>query len=71
MTKDGGKSMTGLGAAEREAHAWVRRLTSGDATVEDAKAFQEWRQRSAAHAVAFAKASELWETVGTAGQESD
>jgi transmembrane sensor len=67
MTKNGGRSMTGLGMVGREAHAWVRRLTSGDATVEDAKAFQEWRERSAAHADAFAKASELWETVGAAG----
>jgi transmembrane sensor len=68
MTSDGGKSMTSLGAVEREAHAWVRRLTSGDATVEDAEAFQHWRQLSAAHAAAFAKASELWKTVGTAGR---
>ncbi|MGY3590566.1 transmembrane sensor [Bradyrhizobium sp. USDA 4341] len=67
MTYEGGKSTIGLGAMEREAHAWVRRLTSGDATVEDAEAFQLWRQQSAAHAVAFAKASRLWETVGNAG----
>ena len=67
MTSKGGKSTMGLGAMEREAHAWVRRLTSGDATVEDADAFQLWRRQSAAHAIAFAKASKLWETVGSAG----
>ena len=66
-TYEGGKSTIGLGAMEREAHAWVRRLTSGDATVEDAEAFKLWRQQSAAHAIAFARASKLWETVGQAG----
>jgi transmembrane sensor len=60
--------MTGLDATEREAHAWVRRLTSGNATVEDAEAFREWRVRSAANALAFTSASKLWETVGAAGQ---
>ncbi|MGY3446464.1 MULTISPECIES: FecR family protein [unclassified Bradyrhizobium] len=67
MTREGGKSTMGLGATEREAHAWVRRLTSGEATVADADAFQLWRQQSAAHATAFANASKLWETVGSAG----
>lgn len=66
MTGKGGKSTMALGALEQEAHAWVRRLTSGDATVEDADAFQLWRRQSAAHAIAFAKASKLWETVGNA-----
>ena len=55
MTGKGGKSTMALGALEQEAHAWVRRLTSGDATVEDADAFQLWRRQSAAHAIAFAK----------------
>lgn len=53
MTGKGGKSTMALGALEQEAHAWVRRLTSGDATVEDADAFQLWRRQSAAHAIAF------------------
>lgn len=68
MTDERNKAMIELGTVDREAHAWVRRLTSGDATVEDAEAFEGWRQQSTVHASAFAKASALWDTVGTAGR---
>src|SRR5262249_38998558 len=48
--------------------AWVRRLTSGDATKADADAFAHWRDSSAAHKAAFADASRLWKAFGPAGQ---
>jgi len=40
----------------RDAHAWVRRLTSGEATVADAQALKRWSDTSDAHAAAFAEA---------------
>ena len=57
-----------LAPLDREAHAWVRRLTSGDATKADAEAFAHWRDSSAAHKAAFADASRLWKAFGPAGQ---
>jgi transmembrane sensor len=57
-----------LAPLDREAHAWVRRLTSGDATTADAEAFAEWRDFSTAHKAAFARASRLWNAFGPAGQ---
>ncbi|WP_398479530.1 FecR family protein [Tardiphaga sp.] len=48
---------------DREAHAWVRRLTSGEATGADADALREWCRRSSAHASAFSSASRLWRAV--------
>jgi transmembrane sensor len=53
---------------EREAHAWVRRLMSGEATLDDAEALKRWQHQSAAHAEAFAEASRLWQSFGPAGQ---
>ncbi|TXD59893.1 DUF4974 domain-containing protein [Ralstonia sp. TCR112] len=52
----------------REAHAWVRRLTSGDATVADAQALKRWCETSDAHAVAFVEARRLWKDFGPAGE---
>jgi transmembrane sensor len=49
---------------EREARSWVMRFTSGAGTREDLTASQEWCERSAAHAEAFARACHLWESLG-------
>lgn len=57
-----------LDTLDREAHAWVRRLKSGEATEQDAEALQAWCQQSPAHAAAFAGASELWDAFGPAGR---
>lgn len=57
-----------LDSLEREAHAWIRRLTSGEATSADAEVLKMWRERSAAHAQAFASASELWVALGPAAE---
>ncbi len=70
--------MTGLGSnlqelttLDREAHAWVRRLTSGEATAADADALRDWCRRSPAHASAFSSASQLWRAVEPASQLLD
>lgn len=57
-------------ALENEAHAWVRRLISGEATEDDAEALRRWCARSAAHADAFAAASQLWKAFGPAAKRS-
>lgn len=56
-------------AIAREAHAWVRRLTSGEATVADAQALKAWCETSAEHAAAFAQAQQLWRSFGPAGKQ--
>ncbi|VVE12299.1 FecR family protein [Pandoraea fibrosis] len=55
-------------AVQRDAHAWVRRLTSGEATVADAQALQQWCDASPSHAAAFADARRLWRDLGPAGE---
>ncbi|CFB65415.1 FecR family protein [Pandoraea apista] len=55
-------------AVNRDAHAWVRRLTSGEATVADAQALQQWCDASPSHAAAFADARRLWRDIGPAGE---
>lgn len=57
-----------LPALEREAHAWIRRLTSGEARASDAAALQRWCSQSPAHAAAFSEASRFWKAFGPAGQ---
>lgn len=57
-----------LSPIEREAHAWVRRLTSGEASAEDGAALQRWCSLSPAHAAAFCEASQFWNAFGPAGQ---
>ncbi|MEK1942081.1 MAG: FecR family protein [Pseudomonas sp.] len=47
-----------------QANAWVVRLTSGQATVEDARALREWCATSAAHAEAYRQAAQLWKQTG-------
>ncbi len=57
-----------LAPVQREAHAWVRLLTSGNATETDASKLRQWCGQSPAHALAFSEASQLWEALGPAGQ---
>ncbi|VFR87438.1 FecR family protein [Orrella dioscoreae] len=56
-----------LGSLETEAHAWVRLLTSGAATADDADAMRQWCARSDQHAAAFARAQRVWQAIGVAG----
>ncbi|TCK29218.1 FecR family protein [Ancylobacter aquaticus] len=55
-----------LDALQHEAIGWVTRLTSGEATVEDAQQLQAWRGRSRAHEEAFRLASQTWRHAGFA-----
>jgi len=45
---------------QREAQAWLRRLTSGEATQLDVDGFRRWRGSSPAHGQAFAEARRVW-----------
>jgi transmembrane sensor len=58
-----------LDPLQREAVAWVGRLTSGKATTADAEALRRWCDQSAAHAAAFAAASRLWRDLEPAGRD--
>jgi len=49
---------------EAQARAWARRFAAERPTTVDAQAFHEWRQRSAAHAQAWAVASREWRDIG-------
>ncbi len=62
-----GNSVTELDQLKREAVYWIERLTSGQATEDDAEAFRRWRQQSQAHESAFISARQLWDDVGPAG----
>jgi ferric-dicitrate binding protein FerR (iron transport regulator) len=53
-------------ALHKEARHWLLRLTSGAATVQDARAFEHWCGQSAAHVEAFAETRRLWENLGPA-----
>jgi ferric-dicitrate binding protein FerR (iron transport regulator) len=53
-------------ALHMEARNWLLRLTSGAATVQDARAFEHWCGQSAAHVEAFAETRRLWENLGPA-----
>lgn len=55
-------------ALHKEAQHWLLRLTSGSATVQDARAFEHWCGQSAAHVEAFAETRRLWENLGPAAQ---
>lgn len=52
-----------------EAHQWLIRLTSGQATTLDAAEFRRWCALSTAHAQAFANARRLWQDLGPAAQQ--
>ena len=53
----------------REAITWLLRLTSGQATIEDADAFKRWHAQSPDHAAAWSEAVRLWRTLGPALRE--
>jgi len=65
---DSDKADRALTAVEQEAHGWIRRLTSGEASAADAAALRRWCARSPAHAAAFSEASQFWEAFGPAGE---
>jgi transmembrane sensor len=48
----------------RDALAWVVRLKSGEATLEDAEQLINWRAQSQAHERAFRDAVKCWKAVG-------
>jgi transmembrane sensor len=50
----------------REAQAWLRCLTSGKATDQDADAFLRWRARGPEHVAALADAQRCWNALGPA-----
>ncbi|MDV2985372.1 UNVERIFIED_CONTAM: FecR domain-containing protein [Methylobacteriaceae bacterium AG10] len=49
---------------EREAAAWVARLSSSDATEADRRAFETWHGADPAHAAAYAEMDALWRKLG-------
>lgn len=67
MIRSFGKRSRTLGRLEREAGAWIRRLTSGRVTEAEVQAFQLWRASSAEHAAAFSRAHQIWRHLGVAG----
>jgi ferric-dicitrate binding protein FerR (iron transport regulator) len=50
----------------RDAIAWVVRLNSGDATLDDVERLLEWRARSRGHESAFRDAVKCWHAIGSA-----
>lgn len=52
-----------------EARDWLVLLTSGRATVADAKALHAWRAQSPEHAQAFEQAKALWQQLAPALQQ--
>ncbi|WMJ69407.1 DUF4880 domain-containing protein [Stenotrophomonas sp. 24(2023)] len=55
-------------AVERQAHAWLVRLTSGEATAAEGEQFRRWCAADPAHRAAFAQARQQWEQIRLAGQ---
>lgn len=53
---------------QAQAQEWLVRLTSGQATTNDARAYQRWCAQSAAHAAAMAEVSRVWSAAQQAGQ---
>ncbi|PKU24631.1 FecR family protein [Telmatospirillum siberiense] len=56
---------------DREAHCWITRLTSGEATLADAEALKLWCAQSLRHEAAFAAATRLWQDFGPVLEQSD
>ncbi|QNK66578.1 FecR family protein [Variovorax sp. PAMC26660] len=50
----------------REAQAWLRRLTSGEATQRDIEGFRRWQGSSPLHSSAFVEAKRLWKVLDPA-----
>ncbi|TFY84431.1 FecR family protein [Pseudomonas nabeulensis] len=57
---------TAASPLHEEARDWLLLLTSGRATVADARALQAWREQSPEHAQAFEQAKALWQQLPTA-----
>lgn len=55
-------------ALRSEAQSWLLRLTSGQATIDDAEAFRCWRDLSTDHAKAFAEMHRLWQLLAPAAR---
>lgn len=53
---------------QAQAQEWLVRLTSGQATTNDARAYKNWCAQSAAHAEAMAEVSRVWKVAQQAGQ---
>src|SRR5262245_6436134 len=51
---------------QREAIAWVVKLTSGDVSPADAEALRVWRRQSKHHDAAYRQAADTWQLVGEA-----
>ena len=49
-----------LDQVEREALGWLQLLVSGDVTVGDLRALEQWRSSSPSHEKAFARTSRMW-----------
>lgn len=64
-TKETESELTPL---QSEAHAWIRRLVSGETTETDAAMLRRWYGQSPAHAAAFSEASQFWRAFGPVGQ---
>jgi len=60
---------TPTGDLERQAWAWLRRLSSGDVTSWDADAFKRWLRTSPAHHAAFSEARREWALIKPAARE--
>lgn len=58
-----------LDAVERQAHAWVVRLTSGEATAADGRRFRAWCDADPRHREAFGRARRQWDQVRLAGEQ--
>ncbi len=58
----------GLNTHDREAIAWVQKLSSGEATPGDIEAAMRWRDAGSANAAAFAEASRVWGRARTAAR---
>ncbi len=59
------------GAVERQAQAWLVRLTSGEATAADGEQFSRWCAEDPLHLQAFARARRQWEQIAHAGRALD
>ncbi len=66
MKPDPRRLEDGRDALEREAIAWLLRVTDDGATPADQAALRKWQATSPAHAQAFARASKLWGIVPSA-----
>ncbi len=58
-----------LDAVERQAQAWLVRLTSGEATAADGEQFSLWCAEDPTHLEAFVRARRQWEQIAVAGRE--